>query len=40
MNIWDDYIDAPDELSTCKMCDTETNGQTYCSETCKNYDLE
>jgi hypothetical protein len=34
------YIDEPDAVSTCRMCDTETNGQTYCSEDCKNYDLE
>ncbi len=34
------YIDEPDEVSTCRTCDTETNGQTYCSEDCKNYDLE
>lgn len=40
MNIWDDYINAPDEISTCRMCDKETDGDTYCSEDCKNYDLE
>jgi hypothetical protein len=34
------YIDEPDAVSTCRTSDTETNGQTYCSEDCKNYDLE
>jgi predicted nuclease with TOPRIM domain len=34
------YIDTPDEISTCRMCDTETDGDTYCSDNCKNYDLE
>ena len=34
------YIDEPDAVSNCRTCETETNGQTYCSEDCKNYDLE
>lgn len=34
------YIDENEEISTCRMCDKETNGQTYCSENCKNYDIE
>ena len=34
------YIDENEEISTCRMCDKETDGQTYCSEDCKNYDLE
>lgn len=34
------YIDEPEEISTCRMCDKETDGDTYCSDNCKNYDLE
>ena len=34
------YIDEQEEISTCRMCDKETDGDTYCSEDCKNYDLE
>ena len=34
------YIDEHEEISTCRMCDKETDGDTYCSEDCKNYDLE
>lgn len=34
------YIDEQEEISTCRMCDKETDGNTYCSDNCKNYDLE
>ena len=34
------YIDENEEISTCRMCDKETDGDTYCSDNCKNYDLE
>ena len=34
------YIDEQEEISTCRMCDKETDGDTYCSDNCKNYDLE
>ena len=34
------YIDEQEEISTCRMCDKETDGYTYCSDNCKNYDLE
>lgn len=34
------YIDEHEEISTCRMCDKETDGDTYCSDNCKNYDLE
>ena len=34
------YIDENEEISTCRMCDKETDGEKYCSDNCKNYDLE
>ena len=34
------YIDEQEEISTCRMCDKETDGDTYCSDNCKSYDLE
>jgi len=40
MNEWDEYIDAPDELTECRYCGTQTNGETYCSRSCYNYDTE
>ena len=36
MNYWE----MPDEITYCRTCDTETNGETYCCRDCYNYDLE
>ena len=35
-----DYIDEADEITRCWHCDNETDGESYCSKTCKDYDLE
>ena len=40
MNEWDEYIDAPDAKTECRTCGTQTNGDTYCSSSCYNYDTE
>ncbi len=40
MNEWDEYTNQPDELTECRTCGTETNGDTYCSRSCYNYDTE
>jgi hypothetical protein len=40
MNKWDEYINYLDELTECRTCGTETNGDTYCSRSCYNYDVE
>ena len=36
----DYYTEYPDEITYCRTCDTETDGRTYCSQNCKDYDLE
>tara|TARA_R110002124_G_scaffold64453_1_gene176139 strand:- start:633 stop:755 length:123 start_codon:yes stop_codon:yes gene_type:complete len=38
MNEWDEYIDAPDAETECRTCGVQTNGDTYCSRYCYNYD--
>jgi len=35
-----EYEDMPDEITYCRMCGKETNDKTYCSQNCKDYDLE
>ena len=40
MSYLDSYIDEPDELTECRTCGIETNGDTYCSKNCYNYDTE
>ena len=40
MNYFDSWIDEPDELIECRACGTQTNGDTYCSRSCYNYDTE
>ncbi len=36
----DYWVYEPDEITYCRTCETETNGETYCSKNCYNYDLE
>jgi predicted RNase H-like nuclease (RuvC/YqgF family) len=35
-----EYEDIPDEITYCRTCGKETNDKTYCSQNCKDYDLE
>ena len=34
------YYEEPEESSSCYHCGNETDGDTYCSTACKQYDLE
>jgi len=34
------YIDMPEETTYCRTCDKETDGDTYCSKNCYDYDTE
>ena len=36
----DYWVYEDDEVTYCRTCETETNGETYCSQTCSLYDLE
>ena len=40
MNYFYSWIDEPDELTECQTCGAITNGDTYCSKPCYNYDTE